>query len=105
MRRKRIKPDHRVDFRLPPGERDLIIARTFIDAELEERLQAAQAGARSATRCSPDAQRCGRSRRAMSQLKRIIVKSHGCGERSEDVYDRLAHIEARFTDEEGVGRQ
>jgi len=43
MRPKRIKPDHRVDFTLTPGERDLIIERTFIDAELEGRLRAAQA--------------------------------------------------------------
>jgi len=43
MRPKRIKPDHRVDFKLTPGERDLIIERTVIDAELAERLRAAQA--------------------------------------------------------------
>jgi hypothetical protein len=39
---KRIAPDHRVEFKLTPGERDLIIERTCIDAELEERLQAAR---------------------------------------------------------------
>jgi len=38
---KRIKPEQRVDFRLTLQERDLIIERTFIDAEMEERLRAA----------------------------------------------------------------
>jgi hypothetical protein len=43
MRPTRIKPEHRVDVRLTPRERDLIIERTFIDDELEERHQAAPA--------------------------------------------------------------
>ena len=40
MRPTRIKPDRQVDFRRTPGERNLISERTFIDAALEERLQA-----------------------------------------------------------------
>jgi hypothetical protein len=42
MQAKRIEPNHKVDFRLTPVERDLIIERTLIDAGLEERLQAAR---------------------------------------------------------------
>ncbi|MBI3262384.1 MAG: hypothetical protein HYZ58_04450 [Acidobacteria bacterium] len=38
---KRIKPEQRLDFRLTLQERDLIIERTFIDAEKEARLRTA----------------------------------------------------------------
>ncbi len=38
---KRIKAEQRLDFTLTLQERDLIIERTFIDAEMEERLRAA----------------------------------------------------------------
>jgi hypothetical protein len=41
MRRKRIKPGQLVDVRLTRQERELILDRTFIDAELEARLRAA----------------------------------------------------------------
>jgi len=55
MRPTRIKPDHRVAFRLAPRERDLIIEHTSIDAELEERLQAAQAlGSRLVVHLTPE---------------------------------------------------
>jgi hypothetical protein len=39
----RIKPGQRLDFKLTLQERDLIIERTFIDAEMEQRLRAAAA--------------------------------------------------------------
>ncbi len=74
------KADHRVDFGLTPGEGDLIIERMFIDAEVEGPLQAAQT--RIATLFSPDAPMFTISP-AMSQPKRIIVKSHGYGEHSK----------------------
>jgi len=38
---KRIKPEQRLDFTLTSRERDLIIERTSIDAEMEDRLRAA----------------------------------------------------------------
>ena len=37
---KRIKREQRLKFRLTLQERDLVIKRTFIDAEMEERLRA-----------------------------------------------------------------
>ena len=81
MRPKRIKPEQRLAFRLTPRERDLIIERTFVDAELEDRLRAAQAlGSRLVVHLTLDVWTI---LPAMSQPKRIIVKSHGCGERSK----------------------
>lgn len=97
MRPKRIQPDHRVDFGLTPGERDLTFERAFIDAELEWRLQAAQT--RIATRFSPDAPMWTIS------PAHVAAEANHCEEPRvrralEAVYDRLADIEARFTDEE-----
>jgi hypothetical protein len=40
---KRIKPDERISFPLSRWERDLILERTFIDPELENRLRVALA--------------------------------------------------------------
>lgn len=42
-RRKRIKRGQRVAFTLTRHERDLIVERTFVDAEIEERLRNARA--------------------------------------------------------------
>lgn len=98
MRPKRIKPAHRVDFSLTPGERDLIIERTLIHAELEERLQAAQAlGARPVVHLTLNDMD--------DPAGPVAAEANHCEEPRvrralEDVEDRLAHIEARFTDEE-----
>ena len=98
MRPKRIKPEQRLDFRLTPRDRDLIIERTFIDAELEERLQAAQAlGSRLVVHLTLD---------DVDDLAgHVAAEANHCEEPQvrralEAVHDRLAHIEARFTDEE-----
>lgn len=98
MRPKRTKPEQRVDFRLTPRERDLIIERTFIDAELEERLQAAQAlGSRLVVHLTLD---------DVDDLAgHVAAEANHCEEPRvrralEVVYERLAHLEARFTDEE-----
>jgi repressor LexA len=98
MRPQRITPGQRVDFKLTPGERDLIIGRTFIDAELEERLRATQTrGSRLVVRLTLD---------DVDDLAgHVAAEANHCEEPRvrralESVYDRLAHIEARFTDEQ-----
>jgi repressor LexA len=98
MRPKRIKPEQRLDFRLTPQERDLIIERTFIDAEMEERLRAAPPfGSRLIVQLTLD---------DMDDLAgHVAAEANHCAEPRvrralEAVYDRLANIEARFTDEE-----
>src|SRR5439155_20715747 len=95
---KRIKPEQRLDFRLTLQERDLIIERTFIDAEMEERLRVAPPfGSRLIVQLTLD---------DMEDLAgHIAAASNHCAEsrvrRALDaVYDRLANIEAGFTDQE-----
>jgi hypothetical protein len=95
---KRIKPEQRLDFRLTPRERDLIIERTFIDAEMEERLRAAPSfGSRLIVQLTLD---------DVDDLAgHVAAEANHCAEPRvrqalEAVYDRLAYIEARFTDEE-----
>jgi DNA-binding MarR family transcriptional regulator len=98
MSPKRIKPEQRVDFRLTPRERDLIIERTLVDPELEERLRAAPAlGSRLVVQLTLDD--------VDDIAGHVAAEANHCAEPRvrralEAVYDRLAHIEARFTDEE-----
>jgi repressor LexA len=98
MRPKRIAPDHRVEFKLTPGERDLIIERTFIDAGVEERFRAAHAlGSRLIVHLTLDDvdDLAGHVAAAANHCEEVRVRRA-----LEAVCDRLAHIEARFTDEE-----
>lgn len=95
---KRIRPEQRLDFRLTPRERDLIIERTFIDAEMEERLRAAPPfGSRLTVQLTLD---------DVDDLAgHVAAEANDCAEPRvrqalEAVYERLADIEARFTDEE-----
>src|SRR5687767_8021638 len=93
---KRIKPEQRLDFRLTPRERDLIIERTFIDAETEERA-APPFGSRLIVQLTLD---------DVDDLAGdVAAEANHCAEPRvrqalEAVYDRLADIEARFTDKE-----
>jgi repressor LexA len=95
---KRIKPEQRLDFRLTLEERDLIIERTFIDAEMKERLRAAPPyGSRLIVQLTLD---------DMDDLAgHVAAEANPCAEPRvrralEAVHDRLANIEASFTDEE-----
>ena len=94
---KRIKPEQRLDFRLTLQERDLIIERTFIDAEMEGRLRAASPfGSRLILQLTLD---------DMDDLAgHVAAEANHCAEPRvrralEAVYHRLANIEASFTDE------
>lgn len=99
MRRKRIKPGQLVDVRLTPQERDLLLERTFIDDEMETRLRGATSRGSSlvvqltlddvddlAGHVAAEANHCSES-----HVRRVL----------HAVYDRLASIEDRLTDEEG----
>jgi hypothetical protein len=98
MRRKRIKPGQLVDVRLTRQERELILDRTFIDAELEARLRAATPqGSRLVAQLTLD---------DIDDLAgHVAAEANHCSEAGvrrvlDAVYDRLASIEDTFTDEE-----
>ncbi|PYR92070.1 MAG: hypothetical protein DMF84_14865 [Acidobacteria bacterium] len=81
-------------------ERDLIIERTVIDPELEERLRAAPAlGSRIVVQLTLD--------EVDDLAGHVAAEANHCTESRvrralEAVYDRLAEIEARFTNEEAA---
>lgn len=94
-RRKRIKRGQRVAFKLTRHERDLIVERTFVDAEIEGRLRNARASGSDlivdltlddvddlAGHVAAQANHCSEVR-----VRRVL----------EAVYDRLANIEDTFT--------
>src|SRR5437016_6313960 len=96
-RRKRIKRGQREAFRLTRQERDLIVERTFVDAEIESRLRHAISSGSDlivdltlddvdelAGHVAAGANHCSQSR-----VRRVL----------DAVYDRLANIEDAFTDE------
>ncbi len=97
-RRKRIKRGQRVAFRLTRQERDLIVERTFVDAEIEGRLRNAMSSGSDlivdltlddvddlAGHVAAGANHCSEAR-----VRRVL----------DAVYDRLANIEDTFTDED-----
>lgn len=98
MRRRRIKPGELVDVKLTAKERDLILERTFIDGEMEERLRVATPRGSNlvvrlmlgdiddlAGHIAAEANHCSEPR-----VRRVL----------DSVYDRLAGIEETVTDEE-----
>jgi DNA-binding MarR family transcriptional regulator len=98
MRRKRIKPGQFVDVRLTRRERVLILERTLLDDEMEERLRGATASGSNvvvqltlddvddlAGHVAAEANHCSEPR-----VRRVL----------DAVHDRLATIERTFTDEE-----
>jgi DNA-binding MarR family transcriptional regulator len=98
-RRSRIKPGQLVDVMMTPQERDLIFERTLIDDELEGRLRRATPRGSNlvvqltfddvddlAGHVAAEANHCSEPR-----VQRVL----------DAVYDRLASIERRFTDEGG----
>jgi repressor LexA len=100
MTRKHIMPGERVVLTLSVVERDLIVERTFIDPEMEERLRGAQTfGSKLVVDLTLD---------DVDDLAgHVAAQANHCKEervrRSLDaVYDRLAKLEAGYTDEEGA---
>ena len=100
-RRKRIKRGQRVAFKLTRQERDLIVARTFVDVEIEGRLRNARPSGSDlivdltlddvddlAGHVAAEANHCSEAR-----VRRAL----------DAVYDRLANIEDTFTDEDDGG--
>ena len=103
IRRKRIKPGQRVAFRLTRQERDLIVERTMVDAEIEGRLRNARSSGLDlivgltlddvddlAGHVAAEANRCSEAR-----VRRVL----------DAVDDRLANIEDMFTDEDLAHRR
>jgi repressor LexA len=97
-RRKRIRRGQRVAFKLTRQERDLIVERTLVDAELEGRLCNARASGSDlivdltlddvddlAGHVAAEANHCSEA-----GARRVL----------DAVYDRLANLEDTFTDEE-----
>ncbi len=97
-RRKRIKRGQRVAFRLTRQERDLIVERTFVDAEIEGRLRNAKPSGSDlivdltlddvddlAGHVAAEANHCSEAR-----VRRAL----------DAVNDRLANLEDTFTDED-----
>lgn len=96
-RRKRIQRGQRVAFRLTRPERDLIVERTIVDAEIEGRLRNARSSGSDlivdlalddvddlAGHVAAEANHCSEPR-----VRRVL----------DAVYDRLANVEDTFTDE------
>ena len=97
-RRKRIKRGQPVAFKLTRQERDLIVERTFVDAEIERRLRNARSSGSDlivdltldnvddlAGLVAAEANHCSEAR-----VRRAL----------DAVHDRLANIEDTFTDED-----
>jgi len=97
-RRKRIKRGQPVAFRLTRQERDLIVERTLVDAEIEGRLRNARSNGSDLTvdltlddvddlagHVAAEANHCSEAR-----VRRAL----------DAVHDRLANIEDTFTDED-----
>ena len=97
-RRKRIKCGQRVAFRLTRQERDLIVERTSVDAEIEERLRNARSSGTDlivdltlddvddlAGHVAAEANHCSEAR-----VRRVL----------DALYDRLANLEDTLADED-----
>jgi repressor LexA len=102
MTRKRIKPGTRIALMLSPLERDLIVERTLIDPEMEEQLRCAQpSGSKLVIALTLD---------DVDDLAgHVAAEANHCDDkrirRSLDaVYDRLAKLEAEYTDEESASK-
>ena len=100
--RKQIKPGTPIPFPLTKAERDLIVERTFVDPEVEERLRhAARSGPELVVNLTLD---------DVDDLAgHVAAEANHCRERRvrgllEGVYDRLAKLEAEYTDEEMPAR-
>jgi hypothetical protein len=98
MRRTRIEPGQRVDVRLTPQERYVILERTLVDDEMAACLRAAtRRGSRLVVRLTLD---------DVDDLAgHLAAEANHCSEPRgrrvlDAVYDRLANIEDTFTDAE-----
>jgi len=98
VRRKRIKRGQRVAFRLTRQERDLIVERTFVDAEIEGRL-------RDATSSKSNLIVDLTLDDVADLAGHVAAGANHCSEAGvrralDAVYDRLANIEDTLTDED-----
>ena len=97
-RRKRIKRGQRVAFKLTRQERDLIVERTFVDAEIEGRLRNARSNGSDLT--------VDLTLDGVDDLSgHVAAEANNCSDAGvrrvlDAVYDRLANIEDTFTDED-----
>lgn len=95
---KRVKPGDRIPFRLTARERDLVLERTFIDPELEKRLRLAVASGSQIV--------IGLTLDDVDELAgAVAAEANHCNHPKtrrvlDAVYDRLARLEAEFTDQE-----
>ncbi|MGH7848581.1 MAG: hypothetical protein ACREQW_25865, partial [Candidatus Binatia bacterium] len=95
---KRIKPNERISFELTRRERDLILERTFIDPQIEHRLRlAAISGSKLVVNLTLD---------DIDELAgSLAAEANHCDDPKtrralDTVYDRLAKLEARYTDDQ-----
>jgi DNA-binding MarR family transcriptional regulator len=93
----RIKPDERVPFKLSKPERDLILDRTFIDPQIQRRLRfAATSGSKLIVQLTLN---------DIDDLAgSVAAEANHCDDAQtrralDAVYDRLAKLEAKYTDE------
>jgi repressor LexA len=99
MRRRRIEPGQRVDVRLTPQERNVILERTLVDDEMAGCLHAAtRRGSTLVVRLTLD---------DVDDLAgHVAAEANHCSEPRvrrmlDAVYDRLANIEDTLTDAKG----
>ena len=102
MRPRVIQPGERVPVRLSPGQRELILEHTFIDAELQQRLRVAEADGASIV-----------ARLTLDDLDDLLghvaaeanhSKDARLRKRLDTIYERLRDVEEAHTDDSSTPR-